>query len=186
MRTAGDNEKNMWITAATTGKTEREGTAGQEEKKTAGTEKEQQEMGKRRISLETLAGGEAADRVDEALMDAVVNMMDPGTDAKKKRRVSIVIDLVPDERRRVAGASVSVTAKLVPHGPAKTSLLMDVSPSGEIGVTEYGSQIPGQMDLADYGEAENRGPRGFDAATGEILEGTGDGNIVNIGRTAAQ
>lgn len=176
----------MWITAATTGKTEREGTAGQEEKKTAGTEKEQQEMGKRRISLETLAGGEVADRVDEALMDAVVNMMDPGTDAKKKRRVSIVIDLVPDEKRRVAGVSVSVTAKLAPHGPAKTSLLMDVSPSGEIGVTEYGSQIPGQMDLADYGGAENRGPRGFDAATGEIHEGTGDGNIVNIGRTAAQ
>lgn len=127
-------------------------------------------MKRRKISLETLAGGALAGRVDEALMDAVVNMMDTTTDAKKKRRVIITIDLVPDEQRRIAGVSVSVTSKLAPHEPAETHLLMEVSPEGRIGITEYGSQIPGQMDFGDL-DGEPGSPRGFDAATGEIFEG---------------
>lgn len=153
-------------------------------------------MREQRFNMETLAGGALAERVNEALMDAVVNMMNPATSAKKKRRVNIAIDLVPDENRRIAGMSISVTTKLVPHEPAKTNLLMDVSQSGELDVREYGDQIPGQINFEDIGALDGeesatiknrkQGPVGFDAATGEIFESEGHGNVVSIEHTAAQ
>lgn len=139
-------------------------------------------MKKQQISLETLANGELAGRMNEAIMDAVVNMMDPNTDAKKKRRVIVTIDLLPDDNRRTEGVSVSVTTKLAPPAPAKTYLAMGVSQLGEIEVAEYDGQIRGQMSIADFEDGEQQKVRGFDAATGEIFEG----NVVGIDQGAAR
>ena len=139
-------------------------------------------MKRQPINLETLMDGELSERVNEALMDAVVNMMDPNTDTKKKRRVIITIDLLPDDDRRVAGVSASVTTKLAPPTPAKTYLAMGVSERGEIEVAEYDGQIRGQMSLADFEDEGQQEARGFDAATGEIFEG----NVASIGQRAAR
>ena len=159
------------------------------------------------IRLETLAGGALAEKVDEALVQVVRNIQDPNTEAKARRRVTIAIDFAPGKTRQAASVKISVTAKLAPAEAIDTQMLMgyDIR-TGELGVSEIGDQISGQMNLADFSRPEeperkpdtaagqagrpldlkNRPIPGKDADpdTGEIMEN--QEKIVDIGQRAAQ
>lgn len=156
------------------------------------------------ICLETLAGGALAEKVDDALMQVVENIQNPNTEAKIKRRVTIAIDFAPGKTRQVANVKISVTTKLAPAEAIDTQMLMgyDIR-TGELGVSEIGDQISGQMNLADFsqpGEEADRAAgqpagkpldlknrqQGFDWETGEIHESGESENIVDIGQRAAQ
>lgn len=159
---------------------------------------------KANIRLDTFAGGALAEKVDEAVMQVVENIQNPNTEAKIKRRISIVIDFAPSKTRQVASTKISVTTKLAPTEAIDTQVLMGVDMrTGELGIQEIGEQISGQMNLADFDHAEekpqeatgggkpldlrNRGPvpgKDVDPETGEIL--IEEQKIVDIGQRAVQ
>ena len=51
------------------------------------------------IDLENLAGGELAEKFEDAMKKVVANMMDPNTPYKNKRKISINLSLEQNENR---------------------------------------------------------------------------------------
>lgn len=176
----------------------------EERKKTIRVKKEAEMKGRKaNIRLDTFAGGALAEKVDEAVMQVVENIQNPNTEAKIKRRISIVIDFAPSKTRQVANTKISVTTKLAPTEAIDTQVLMGVDMrTGELGIQEIGDQIRGQMNLADFDQTKeepqeaaggkpldlrNRGPvpgKDVDPETGEVL--MEEQKIVDIGQRAVQ
>lgn len=157
------------------------------------------------ISLETLAGGALAEKVDDAVRQVVENIQNPNTEAKIKRRICITIDFAPSKTRQLANTKISVTTKLAPTEAIDTQMFMGVDiRTGELGISEIGDQINGQMNLADFSQPKeapeekpaeerpagkpldlkNRPGKDVDPETGEIIEESE--KVVNIGQRAAQ
>lgn len=114
------------------------------------------------INLNTFANGELADKLNKTLLKVAENIRDANTDAEEKRSITITMKFVPDKTRRMAGTVIDIKTRLADTEPTVTNLIMDRDMStGKINIEEYGSQIPGQMDVTDLF---------VNGETGEIVE----------------
>lgn len=66
------------------------------------------------IKLNTLGRGVALERFDEELARVVENVIDPNTEAKAKRKITLEVTIVPAHDRKQAAISISCQAKLAP------------------------------------------------------------------------
>ena len=113
------------------------------------------------LNITELAGGDCVRRINRALRDIVANCLDPNTDAKAKRKVTVTITLAPNEARNMADISVSVQAKPVPPEPVATGATMGVDvKTGEMvayelsgGAQEVGSPVQGLMEHMQPGDS---------------------------------
>lgn len=119
-------------------------------------------MEKKLINLETLAGGAFAERTRQAINDVMVNIADPNTDFKPKRKVTIDITFAAGEDREVIECDVVAKLKIAPKKGIHTKFLLDKNLDGEILASEFKKQVPGQQAMK------------VDPETGEIL--TPEGN----------
>lgn len=62
-----------------------------------------------RDSIMSMARGAFEERVDYEMDKVIQNILDPNTKATAKRKITLTIELTPDDERRTIG--VSVTAK---------------------------------------------------------------------------
>ena len=69
------------------------------------------------LSVETIGGGGAMEQVNYQLQKAIENALDPNTEAKKKRRVILKIEIEPDEAREKAVLTYSVDTKFPVDAP---------------------------------------------------------------------
>jgi len=70
-----------------------------------------------RVSLKTLSGGGAAEQFDEALAEVIEDILDPNTEARKARKVTLTLELRPSEDRNQVLYAVNVTKKLAGSRP---------------------------------------------------------------------
>lgn len=124
-----------------------------------------------RLTMATICGGEVQKKVDAALKAVAENILDPETDRKMKRSVTIKITMKPNEE--LDGdvlAVVQVSKKLAPQLADGTRLIMQKDlHTGQIKIAEIGvGQIIGQLGFEDYG---------IDMETGEVVESE---NVINI------
>ena len=70
------------------------------------------------------------ERVDQEVAKAVDNLLDTNTDAKAKRKITLTIEMKPEDDRK--GVSMAITAQtiLAPASPVTTTVV--------IGADEYG------------------------------------------------
>ena len=80
-----------------------------------------------RDSIMSMARGAFEERVDYEMDKVIQNILDPNTKATAKRKITLTIELTPDDERRTIG--VSVTAK------------------STLAATEMVPQVPGQMNM---------------------------------------
>lgn len=84
-----------------------------------------------RDSIMSMARGAFEERVDYEMDKVIQNILDPNTKATAKRKITLTIELTPDDERRTIG--VSVTARPTPthHSPAsrRTSTALTASAS---------------------------------------------------------
>ena len=66
------------------------------------------------INLEQLGGGRARAQVEECLRKVVANIIDPNTDPKQARTVTLKIKMTPSADRTQADIEFQATAKLAP------------------------------------------------------------------------
>jgi hypothetical protein len=66
------------------------------------------------ISLDTLGGGVASEKFREEFQKLVENILDPNTDPKAKRTVTLTVTVQPSIDRREGEIEVSCQAKLAP------------------------------------------------------------------------
>lgn len=103
------------------------------------------------IDLENLAGGELAEKFQEAMKKIVNNMRDPNTPYKNKRNLIIKLTFEQTEDRDDVSIDGQIDVKLAPVKGVKTrmSIGKDLR-TGELYAEEYGSGIRGQVKIQDY------------------------------------
>ena len=115
-----------------------------------------------KLTMTSICSGAVQEKVDRAIQAVADNILDPNTDAKKKRSITMKIVFQPneDDREDVA-VHVDVTRSLAPEAGVKTQLFIakDIE-SGALTVQEHQhGMIKGQLDFGDmeelYGEIED-------------------------------
>lgn len=79
-----------------------------------------------RDSIMSMARGAFEERVDYEMDKVIQNILDPNTKATAKRKITLTIELTPDDERRTIG--VSVTAKSLRSQPPTPSPRLSMSP----------------------------------------------------------
>lgn len=128
-----------------------------------------------KVNLETFAGGALQEKFDDAMEKVLVNMTDPNTPWKNKRKITVEVTFEQNEDRDDSTVNVSVVPKLAPVKPVSTRMVIgkDLA-TGQVFAEEYGNQCRGQMTLDDYQGQRDQVVDGktVDTETGEIREGS--------------
>lgn len=109
-------------------------------------------MNDRRSSILQMAKGAFEERVDHEMNRVIDNILDINTKATAKRKITLTLELVPDDERQTIGVSCQVKSTLAATNPVATALYITGDSNGEMIVAEMVPQIPGQMNLS--GEAQ--------------------------------
>ena len=128
-----------------------------------------------KVNLETFAGGALQEKFDDAMEKVLVNMTDPNTPWKNKRKIVVEVSFEQNEDRDDSTVNVSVVSKLAPVKPVSTRMAIGKDlETGQVFAEEYGSQCRGQMTLDDYQSQQDQVVDGktVDTETGEIREGS--------------
>lgn len=105
-----------------------------------------------------MARGGFLEQVDYEMAKVIDNILDPNTKATGKRRITVTMELVPDDSRRQIAVSFATKLALVATNPLTTGLyVIGDSDTGEMCVVEMVPQIPGQMAL--NGAEQERPPQ---------------------------
>lgn len=107
-------------------------------------------------SILQMAMGAIEERVDYEMGKIVDNILDPNTKATAKRKVTVTLELTPDDERKTIQVSATAKSTLVATNPIATSLYITNDGNGEMVIAEMVPQVPGQLNM-DGGEQE--GPK---------------------------
>ena len=101
-----------------------------------------------KVELRDIAGGALQEKFDKSFVRIVENLQDPNTSFKVKRRITITMDFVQNEKRDDVSVAVNVVEKLAPQEPMSTAFQIGKNlRTGELYAEEYGKQIRGQMSF---------------------------------------
>lgn len=98
-------------------------------------------------SILQMANGAIQERVDYEVAKVIDNILDVNTDAKTKRKITLTIELKPDENRQFISLSASAKSTLAPVVPIGTTLGIAADRNGEMVIVETVPQIPGQINM---------------------------------------
>lgn len=98
-------------------------------------------------SILDMCMGAIKERVDYDDARVVENILDPNTDAKAKRKITLTIDFLPSADRTHITVHTGSKATLAPTAPVETSLGMMSDANGEMQLVELLPQVAGQMDM---------------------------------------
>ena len=100
-----------------------------------------------RESIMRMARGAFDERVDNEMSRVIDNILDVNTKPTAKRKITVSIELTPDDDRQKIAVSVTAKATLVPTTPVTTALFITTDGNGKMAVVEMVPQIPGQMGI---------------------------------------
>lgn len=110
------------------------------------------------VNLEEFAGGALAEKFNDAYKEVLENILDPNTEFKIKRKLTLELNFTLVEDRELSVVDISTKTKLAPPTATSTTILIDRDGQGEVVASEYNNQIKGQQYLR------------VDEETGEMLD----------------
>ena len=113
----------------------------------------------------------------------LVNMTDPNTPWKIKRKIVVEVSFEQNEDRDDSTVNVSVVPKLAPVKPVSTRMAIGKDlETGQVFAEEYGNQCRGQMTLDDYQGQRDQEVDGriVDPETGEIRD---ESRVIDLRQT---
>ncbi len=106
------------------------------------------------LTLANICGGAVQEKVNRALEKVAVNILDPNTDAGKKRSITLKITFKPDDDdREDVDVSADVTYTLAAETGVQTQFFVNKDlTNGKVTVMEHKrGEIRGQLDFSDLG-----------------------------------
>jgi len=100
-----------------------------------------------RSSLLQMAKGAIQERVDYEVSKVIDNILDANTDPTAKRKVTLTVEMKPDEDRQVVKITATAKSTLAPTVPVGTSLVITSDGNGEMMLAEIVPQVPGQVSM---------------------------------------
>ena len=94
------------------------------------------------VSLTGLSDGAAIAMFDEELQKVAKNIADPNTSAKKARKITLTVTMMPDEERGAAVTGIQVVSSLAPIKPKATTVFFRELRDGRVEITEYNTKQP--------------------------------------------
>lgn len=126
------------------------------------------------LTMASICGGAVQEKVNRALEKVAKNILDPNTDAGKKRTITLKMTLVPSEDdREDVEVRADVTYTLAAETGVQTKFFVnqDIA-TGRVTVMEHKKgEIRGQLDFSDIGIG-TEDTEDFDPETGEIYQDT--------------
>ena len=104
-------------------------------------------MNDKKSSLMQMAKGAIQERVDYEVERVIDNILDANTEPTAKRKVTLTLELKPDQDRSVIQVSASAKSALAPVTPINTSLVITADSNGEMMLAEIVPQVPGQVGI---------------------------------------
>lgn len=98
-------------------------------------------------SILQMAMGAIEERVDYEMGKVIGNITDINTKATGKRKISVTLELTPDDERQTIAVKATAKSTLVSTNPIATSLYVTSDQNGEMAVVEMVPQIPGQASM---------------------------------------
>lgn len=121
------------------------------------------------LDISKLAGGAIQEAIHFALGECFDNIKDPNTDPEKARKVTITLELKPDEHRQVIKTKTSCKTSLVPVNSITTSLFLEKD-GDKVVATELFKNDPNQID--------------FDELSKNSEEDTSKNNVIEMNKEA--
>lgn len=98
-------------------------------------------------SIMEMNRGAFLEQIDYGMAKVIENILDPNTKATGKRRLTVTMELAPDDLRRQIAVNFSTKLTLTPTNPLTTSLYVIDDSADNVCVVEMVPQIPGQMEM---------------------------------------
>lgn len=115
-----------------------------------------------RASILEMAKGAIMEQFDIEAGKVISNILDPNTEPKKKRTITLTVDFIPDDYRQNVTIQATAKSKLLPNNAIKTGLFIGADAgTGELQAIELVPQLPGQTSF-DGDEQEE--PKHFNIA----------------------
>ena len=94
-----------------------------------------------------MAKGAIQERVEYEVAKVIDNILDVNTDPNTKRKITLTIEMKPDDNRQFISIKASAKSTLAPVVPIGTTLGITADRNGEMVIVETVPQIPGQMNM---------------------------------------
>lgn len=106
------------------------------------------------MNFNEIAMGALAEKLNMSLEEVVKNLLDPNTDFKKTRKLTVTMKFNTDDTRELTSVEVETKTALAPTLPVFTKMLIgrDID-TGQVVAKEWNNQIKGQVDVAEVIEA---------------------------------
>lgn len=100
------------------------------------------------MDINKLAGGAIQESIHYGLEEVFKNILDPNTEPEKARKLTITMELKPDESRQIIKTKTTCKTSLVPTNSITTQMLL--GKEGEkIVATELLKHDPNQIDIEE-------------------------------------
>lgn len=97
------------------------------------------------FDLSKIADGGAQEKFTTELQKVADNILDLNTESKTKRKVTIDLTFIPNDKRDAVDVAVDVKSKLAPQVGVTTTMLLGRNiDTGMVAVNELKSGVPGQ------------------------------------------
>lgn len=105
-------------------------------------------------SILRMAAGAIEEKVDYEVSRVIDNILDPNTDPKAKRKITVTLTFVPDAERKHISIQAEAKSALCPTAAVATAMVITSDGNGEMVVAEMVPQIPGQLSMSGTEQAQ--------------------------------
>jgi predicted KAP-like P-loop ATPase len=110
-----------------------------------------------KLTISNLAKGALVEQFEGELEKVLDNIVDPNTAAMKVRKITITLEIKPNEHRNMADIKFHTKSSLIPANAVSTAILINKDTSGNVEAAELGQEVFGQMKLDEKGEIKEAG-----------------------------
>ncbi|MBE1727418.1 replication terminator protein [Lactobacillus plantarum] len=104
------------------------------------------------FNLSEISDGAVQEKLDREMKRVAANILDPNTEAKKKRKITLTMSFSPNDNRTVIDVDTEVKSVIAPQVAVPTTMMTGRNlDTGEIAINELKSGTPGQTYIDDDG-----------------------------------